>query len=83
MKFSHQLKFNTVPEWRDNYIHYAGLKHIVYAIAKAEAQREQHGTDTDEGHLSGTGHEKVRRRARREPTPTQPCMGCRGAPTHP
>jgi len=59
MKFSHQLKFNTVPEWRDNYIHYAGLKHIVYAIAKAEAQREQHGTDTDEGHLSGTGHEKV------------------------
>jgi phosphate transporter len=34
MKFSHLLKFNTVPEWRDHYIHYAVLKKIIYAIAK-------------------------------------------------
>jgi phosphate transporter len=30
MKFSHVLKFNTVPEWREHYINYAALKKLIY-----------------------------------------------------
>lgn len=26
MKFSHQIKFNSVADWKDHYIHYANLK---------------------------------------------------------
>lgn len=36
MKFAHQLKFNSVPEWKEHYLHYAALKKIIYQIAKAE-----------------------------------------------
>ncbi|KAG1667046.1 hypothetical protein FOA52_000407 [Chlamydomonas sp. UWO 241] len=50
MKFSHQLKFNTVPEWRDNYIPYGHLKRIIYAIAKAETEAHAHGTDDEALH---------------------------------
>lgn len=51
MKFTHQLKFNTVPEWRDHYIHYAALKKILYSIAKREQHEIQHGHEED-SHLA-------------------------------
>jgi hypothetical protein len=35
MKFSHALKFNANPSWKDYYINYNGLKKLIY---KAEAQ---------------------------------------------
>ncbi|GAX73558.1 hypothetical protein CEUSTIGMA_g1009.t1 [Chlamydomonas eustigma] len=48
MKFTHQIKFNSVPEWRDHYIDYAHLKKIIYAIAKAEAdEQQQHHLDEE------------------------------------
>lgn len=43
MKFTHQLKFNSVPEWRAYYINYAGLKKLVYAIAQAESNQAYEG----------------------------------------
>ena len=36
MKFSHQLKFNAVPEWKENYLNYSQLKKLIYQIAFAE-----------------------------------------------
>ena len=36
MKFSHQLKFNSVPEWKENYLNYSQLKKLIYQIAFAE-----------------------------------------------
>mmetsp|Transcript_31205 Transcript_31205/g.69392 ORF Transcript_31205/g.69392 Transcript_31205/m.69392 type:complete len:781 (-) Transcript_31205:655-2997(-) len=65
MKFSHQLKFNSVPEWREHYIKYAALKKIIYAIAKAEQDETLQTIHEDEhGHplLQHTvtfGHDKV------------------------
>jgi SPX domain len=34
MKFSHNLKFNAVPEWRVRYLDYSKLKKLSYAIEK-------------------------------------------------
>lgn len=34
MKFSHSLKFNSVPEWRAHYINYGALKKLSYALEK-------------------------------------------------
>ena len=59
MKFTHQLKFNSVPEWKEHYIHYNVLKKIVYAIAKAEADEVK---ANDEEHIEPLlAHEKVSR----------------------
>lgn len=41
MKFTHQLKFNSVPEWKEYYINYSALKKIVYAISSAEVSRPE------------------------------------------
>lgn len=30
MKFSQQLKFNSVPEWKEDYMNYAQLKKMIY-----------------------------------------------------
>jgi hypothetical protein len=38
MKFTHQLKFNAVPEWKEYYINYPLLKKIIYATRAAECQ---------------------------------------------
>ncbi|KIY91527.1 hypothetical protein MNEG_16438, partial [Monoraphidium neglectum] len=38
MKFTHQLKFNAVPEWKEHYINYPLLKKIIYATRAAECQ---------------------------------------------
>ncbi len=43
MKFTHQLKFNSVPEWREHYIQYAHLKKYIYALAKKEADLQAGG----------------------------------------
>lgn len=59
MKFTHQIKFNSVPEWRDHYIDYAHLKKLIYAIAKEE--QHVHGHEEDHlGHpLLTRGHAEV------------------------
>lgn len=36
LQFSHQLKFNSVADWKDHYIHYANLKKLIYEIARLE-----------------------------------------------
>ncbi|GFR50479.1 hypothetical protein Agub_g12739 [Astrephomene gubernaculifera] len=51
MKFTHQLKFNSVPEWREHYINYTHLKKYIYALAKKEADLQAGGQLTDEENL--------------------------------
>lgn len=34
MKFSESLKYNSVPEWKQYYINYNGLKKLIYALQK-------------------------------------------------
>jgi hypothetical protein len=46
MKFSQQIIFNSVPEWKDNYINYAQLKRLIYS---EEAARLAAGRDVGEG----------------------------------
>ncbi|KAG1681509.1 hypothetical protein FOA52_014015 [Chlamydomonas sp. UWO 241] len=53
MKFSHQLDFNVVPDWRKEYLNYEALKKDIYAIAKAEAG-VHHAHDEDEALLGST-----------------------------
>lgn len=47
MKFTHQLKFNSVPEWREHYIQYGHLKKYIYALAKKEADLQAGGQDEE------------------------------------
>nr|BBC28486.1 low-affinity phosphate transporter [Eudorina sp. NIES-3984]BBC28497.1 low-affinity phosphate transporter [Eudorina sp. 2006-703-Eu-15] len=51
MKFTHQLKFNSVPEWREHYIQYAHLKKYIYALAKREADLQAGGLVPEEDSL--------------------------------
>nr|BCL66262.1 low-affinity phosphate transporter [Volvox reticuliferus] len=48
MKFTHQLKFNSVPEWREHYIQYAHLKKYIYALAKREVDLQAGGQVADD-----------------------------------
>ncbi|GBF95096.1 low-affinity phosphate transporter [Raphidocelis subcapitata] len=48
MKFTHQLKFNAVPEWKEHYINYPLLKKIIYATRAAECQDAYDGVGGDE-----------------------------------
>ncbi|GLC41066.1 hypothetical protein PLESTB_000947200 [Pleodorina starrii] len=48
VKFSQQIKFNSVPEWREHYIQYAHLKKYIYALAKREADLQAGGLPEDE-----------------------------------
>ncbi|KAI8386805.1 SPX domain-containing protein [Blakeslea trispora] len=34
MKFSHQIQFNSVPDWADYYLPYSNLKKLIYSIEK-------------------------------------------------
>lgn len=43
MKFTHVLKFNSVPEWREAYINYPLLKKLVLAASTAEAYEAYEG----------------------------------------
>ncbi|KAG2437638.1 hypothetical protein HYH02_011277 [Chlamydomonas schloesseri] len=52
MKFTHQLKFNSVPEWREHYIQYGHLKKYIYALAKKEADLQAGGHDDEEALLA-------------------------------
>lgn len=49
MKFSHQLKFNSVADWKDHYIHYANLKKIIYEIARLEQAARAPEEDWEHG----------------------------------
>ncbi|KNE54972.1 divalent anion:Na+ symporter (DASS) family transporter [Allomyces macrogynus ATCC 38327] len=37
MKFSHQLRLNSVPDWADSYIAYSHLKKYIYALERVES----------------------------------------------
>lgn len=43
MKFTHVLKFNSVPEWREAYINYPLLKKHILAASTAEAYEAYEG----------------------------------------
>lgn len=43
MKFTHVLKFNSVPEWREYYINYPLLKKLILAASTAEAYEAYEG----------------------------------------
>jgi hypothetical protein len=43
MKFTHSLKFNSVPEWRSNYINYHGLKKSLYKMTGEIAEPHAEG----------------------------------------
>ncbi|GFH22610.1 SPX domain-containing protein, partial [Haematococcus lacustris] len=51
MKFSHQLKFNSVADWKDHYVSYANLKKIIYDIARLEQLQNQdrHSLEYEDG----------------------------------
>lgn len=54
MKFTHQLKFNCVPEWKEHYINYTVLKKIIYHIAAIESKEAAEGLSDEEArHLLG------------------------------
>lgn len=43
VKFSHQLKFNSNPDWKEHYIHYAVLRKLCYEIARLEREAQAAG----------------------------------------
>jgi hypothetical protein len=49
MKFSHQLKFNSVADWKDHYIHYANLKVHMRYMPKDPALQMSDCTHLDSG----------------------------------
>jgi phosphate transporter len=53
MKFTHQLKFNAIPEWKEHYINYPLLKKIIYATRAAECQDAYDGIPLDEEYAGG------------------------------
>jgi hypothetical protein len=55
MKFTHQLKFNAVPEWKEYYINYPLLKKIIYATRAAECQDAYDGVPPGAGDEEGGG----------------------------
>lgn len=40
MKFSESLKYNAVPEWKQNYLNYSGMKTLIYALQKKKLGHE-------------------------------------------
>ncbi len=54
MKFTHVLKFNSVPEWRESYINYPLLKKLILAASTAEAYEAYEGHPP--GQLLPAGH---------------------------
>lgn len=61
MKFSHQLKFNSVADWKDHYVHYANLKKIIYEIARLE--QAQRGPEREHDHEAGVAEPLLQRAA--------------------
>ena len=48
MKFTHQLKFNRAPDWKDSYMDYWHLKSLIYknelsAIQRITTDQERQG----------------------------------------
>ena len=48
MKFTHQLKFNRAPDWKDSYMDYWHLKSLIYkneltAVQKSATDPERQG----------------------------------------
>lgn len=49
MKFTHALKYNSVPEWRESYVNYSLLKKLILNASKEEA---------NEGYGSAANHDE-------------------------
>lgn len=56
MKFTHDLKFNKAPEWKDQYIDYWHLKKLIYKNEQTASQRIT-GTDPERQRLLQSGQE--------------------------
>ncbi|EEB06033.1 membrane transporter [Schizosaccharomyces japonicus yFS275] len=48
MKFSHSLKFNSVPEWAESYIAYSNLKKLIYTLEHEQIQRIQEAAPNEQ-----------------------------------
>ncbi|CAO3686385.1 unnamed protein product [Rhizopus stolonifer] len=48
MKFSHQIQFNSVPDWSDYYLPYSNLKKQIYQIEKDRIANKSHCRDEEE-----------------------------------
>eukprot|EP00879_Flechtneria_rotunda_P007786 GHRR01008159.1.p1 GENE.GHRR01008159.1~~GHRR01008159.1.p1 ORF type:complete len:762 (+),score=241.90 GHRR01008159.1:161-2446(+) len=53
MKFTHVLKFNSVPEWREAYINYALLKKLILAASTAEYREAYEGLTGNQDEEAG------------------------------
>jgi phosphate transporter len=59
MKFTEQLKFNSVPEWKEYYVNYSQLKGIIDNICRIESRAAASATvEDEEQHLLGGSHEE-------------------------
>lgn len=48
MKFSESLKYNSVPEWKQYYINYNGLKKLIYALQKKRLNPGENDEEIEE-----------------------------------
>lgn len=48
MKFSESLKYNSVPEWKQYYINYNGLKKLIYALQKKKLNPGENDEEIEE-----------------------------------
>lgn len=51
MKFTHNLKFNKAPDWKDNYIDYWHLKNLIYKNERTAAVQRHLSTDPERQQL--------------------------------
>ena len=47
MKFTHDLKFNKAPDWKDNYLDYWHLKKLIYKNEKSAIIQRTGSTDPE------------------------------------
>lgn len=47
MKFSHSLKFNSIPEWTNHYLNYEKLKKLIYTLEKQSIDDDNYSNDEE------------------------------------
>lgn len=47
MKFTHDLKFNKAPDWKDSYVDYWHLKKLIYKNEKSAAENRSNSADPE------------------------------------
>ncbi|KAL6947292.1 hypothetical protein ACO0QE_002172 [Hanseniaspora vineae] len=55
MKFSESLKYNAVPEWKQYYLDYSGLKRLIYKLQKQQLNNTDTNSNNDDSNsISGS-----------------------------